>query len=220
MRAEVRSTASQLWWAGRWAAAALLAIVLQDPDAELPQRPTRAYPATEDHHPLSDTRRLIAPDPNLYAQWSECHREWGPGLHEDGFGIDVGDDVDDPEGFRRWVERLRHDRRTTYRWVMVGETVVGGVALRTGPPEAVDRVGHIGFGTRPTARQRGIASWALAQILEVAAGKGLDSVVLLCASDNVASIRTITGRGGALLGEETTSLGPALRYAVSTAPSP
>jgi hypothetical protein len=49
---------------------------------------------------------LIAPTARLHTAWIEAHEEWGPGLHEDGFGVGPLDDVDSPIGFAAWVTRL------------------------------------------------------------------------------------------------------------------
>jgi hypothetical protein len=52
---------------------------------------------------------LIAPTVGLRTAWLEAHDEWGPGLHEDGFGLGPSDDVDSPVGFATWVA-LRADK--------------------------------------------------------------------------------------------------------------
>ncbi|MDT5025847.1 MAG: hypothetical protein QOE61_2273 [Micromonosporaceae bacterium] len=47
-------------------------------------------------------RELIAPTTRLHTAWLEAHAEWGPGLHEDGFGLVPSDEVDSPAGFATW----------------------------------------------------------------------------------------------------------------------
>ncbi len=49
---------------------------------------------------------LIAPAVRLHTAWLEARAVWGPGLHEDGFGLHSRDEVDSPAGFAAWVERL------------------------------------------------------------------------------------------------------------------
>ena len=49
---------------------------------------------------------LIEPAERLHAAWLEARAEWGPGVHEDGFGLLPTDDADSPAGFAAWVERL------------------------------------------------------------------------------------------------------------------
>ncbi|WP_034631427.1 GNAT family N-acetyltransferase [Cellulomonas cellasea] len=152
---------------------------------------------------------LIEPTTALHAPWLAAHEEWGPGLHEDGFGLTASDDVRSPAGFHAWVARLTSGSApagvagpgatsSTYRWVVEGDQVLGGIALRTGPRDLVLRMGHIGFGIRPSARRRGVAAWALGQMLTEAASQGLDRVLLVCEVGNTASAATIQALGGAL----------------------
>ncbi|HEY0540647.1 MAG TPA: hypothetical protein VGD53_19915 [Actinoallomurus sp.] len=39
-------------------------------------------------------RELIAPTTRLHTAWLEAHEEWGPGRHEDGFGLRPSEEVD------------------------------------------------------------------------------------------------------------------------------
>ncbi|MBB2923482.1 GNAT family N-acetyltransferase [Cellulomonas cellasea] len=149
---------------------------------------------------------LIEPTTALHASWLAAHDEWGPGLHEDGFGLAASDDVRSPAGFHAWVTRLTSGSAPasagatgpTYRWVVEGDEVLGGIALRTGPRDLVLRMGHIGFGIRPSARRRGVAAWALGRMLTEAASQGLDRVLLVCEAGNTASAATIEALGGVL----------------------
>ncbi|MBF4997142.1 hypothetical protein IRT45_08240 [Nocardia sp. BSTN01] len=52
---------------------------------------------------------LIAPTARLHRAWLDAHAEWGPGFHEDGFGLTPADEVDAQAGFTKWVERLASD---------------------------------------------------------------------------------------------------------------
>ncbi len=72
--------------------------------------------------------------------------------------------------------------------------------------------GHIGYGIRPAARRRGLATWALSRMLGEARALGLDRVLLVCADGNTASARTIERSGGVLEDVRPTELGPARRY--------
>ncbi|SNT30579.1 Acetyltransferase (GNAT) domain-containing protein [Asanoa hainanensis] len=76
--------------------------------------------------------------------------------------------------------------------------MLGGIALRH---RYDDDLGQIGYGIRPSARRRGLASWALAEMLrEARTTLGLDRVLIPCLADNVASARTIERNGGVLEG--------------------
>ncbi len=152
---------------------------------------------------------LILPTTDLHAAFLECRDDWGPGLHEDGFGLTAGDDVDSPEGFAAWVHqrvRLTHqagepcpdEQHGSPRWIVENGQVLGGIALRH---RFDDDLGQIGYGVRPSARRRGLAGWALGEMLrEARATLGLDRVLIPCLADNVASARTIERSGGVLEG--------------------
>jgi len=149
---------------------------------------------------------LIAPTAQLHAAFREAHDEWGPGLHEDGFGITSDDDVETAAGFAAWVSRLTRAEDpeagldpATLRWIVEEDKasgdlkIQGGIALRH---KLDERLGHIGFGVRPSARRRGLATWALTEMLGEARAHGLDRVLLICAADNEGSARTILRCGG------------------------
>lgn len=150
---------------------------------------------------------LIAPTTRLHSAWLETRDEWGPGVHEDGFGLRPSDEVDSPAGFEAWVARLADesdpkavemDRGCTYRWIIEGDRVQGGVALRHRLNDYVQQFGHIGYGIRPSSRRRGLATWALGAILDEARTLGLDRVSIVCEVDNLGSVETIARHGGAL----------------------
>lgn len=170
---------------------------------------------------------LIAPTVRLHAAWLEAHHEWGPGLHEDGFGLWPSDEVHSPAGFAAWVARLADESdpaagaeagraRCTYRWIVEGDQVLGGIALRHEFNDLVRRVGHIGYGIRPSARRRGLATWALGRMLDEARVLGLDRVLIICEAGNIASAKTIERQGGVLEDIRDTELGAVRRYWVRT----
>ncbi|WP_245240280.1 GNAT family N-acetyltransferase [Streptomyces erythrochromogenes] len=127
--------------------------------------------------------QLIAPTTALHSSWLVAHHEWGTGLHEDGFGLGPSDEVESPEGFAAWVALLAGasgakaagtDHGCTYRWIVEGDRVEGGIALRHGLTGHVLEFGHIGYGIRPSSRGRGLATWALGRMLDEARALGLD----------------------------------------------
>ena len=144
-------------------------------------------------------------------------------MHEDGFGLDPSDEVASPAGFAAWLARLADQgvppRATdlgrhgcTCRWIVDSGRVLGGIALRHGNDDYVQWAGHIGYGIRPSARRRGVATWALGRILGEAPAVGLRRVLAVCAVDNVASAKTIERCGGAFEGIRDTRFGPVRRY--------
>ncbi|WP_018353472.1 GNAT family N-acetyltransferase [Longispora albida] len=163
---------------------------------------------------------LILPTTALHTAFLACRDDWGPGLHEDGFGLGPDDDVDSPAGFEAWVHartRLTHAagepcpdaEHGSPRWIAENGQVLGGFALRHHHDEIR---GHIGYGIRPSARRRGLARWGLGETLNEARALGLGRVLLVCAVDNLASARTIETTGAILEGVRDTPLGPTRRY--------
>ena len=90
--------------------------------------------------------------------------------------------------------------------------MLGGIALRHGSDDYVRWAGHIGYGIRPSARRRGLATWALGRMLDEARVLGLDRVLAVCAVDNAASVKSIERCGGVFEGIRDTKFGPARRY--------
>jgi predicted acetyltransferase len=131
--------------------------------------------------------------------------------------------VQSSTGFACWLARLARQSdpavappagrvHCTYRWVVDDDQVLGGIALRHELNAANSHLGHIGYGTRPSARRRGLATWALGRMLVEARQLGLDRVLLVCAGDNVASAKTIEHHGGALERDSAGDVGEPRRY--------
>jgi predicted acetyltransferase len=170
---------------------------------------------------------LVAPTVHLHTAWLEARDDWGPGVHEDGFGLRPSDEVDSPAGFAAWVARLADESdpaavveagsmRCMYRWIVEGDRVLGGIALRHGHNDFVLRLGHIGYGIRPSSRRRGLATWALGRMLDEARAAGLDRVLIVCEVDNVASVKTIERHGGVLEDVRDTGSATVRRYWIMT----
>ncbi|PZE32231.1 MULTISPECIES: GNAT family N-acetyltransferase [unclassified Curtobacterium] len=158
---------------------------------------------------------LVRPQTALYEAWAEAHAEWGPGVHEDGFGITAQDDVGDEDGFRTWVGRL-HARPGALWWIVEDGRVLGGIALRApGDAAGVQRFGHVGYGIRPSARGRGVATWALGQVLAHASRVGIDPVIAVCRDDNDGSIGVLEHYDAVLLSTERRGGVRLRRYAIA-----
>ncbi|VWX36139.1 GNAT family N-acetyltransferase [Exiguobacterium oxidotolerans] len=85
---------------------------------------------------------------------------------------------------------------STY-WLYDGKQIVGAVNFRHDLNDGLKQIGgHIGYGIRPSARKRGYATEGLRQALEVAKERGLESVLITCSADNIASGRVIEANGG------------------------
>lgn len=157
---------------------------------------------------------LVRPQVGLHEAWSDAHAEWGPGLHEDGFGITPHDDVETDDGFRTWVGRLIA-RRGAYWWIVQDGRVLGGIALRSPGDESVQQLGHVGYGIRPSARGRGVATWALGQVLSHASRIGIDPVVIVCREDNAGTIAMMEHYSATLVSTERRGSVRVRHYAVS-----
>lgn len=157
---------------------------------------------------------LTTPGSNWHSAWLDAHTEWGPGFHEDGFGLLPDDDVTSADGFHSWVGRLTNDKECTYWWITEADTVLGGIALRHASHPVASWAGHLGYGIRPSARGQGLATWALAEVVEQANILGMNRVLAVCEVGNSASARTLERQGGVL--EKSSQASPVLRYWLTT----
>jgi predicted acetyltransferase len=168
--------------------------------------------------------QLIEPTIDLRESWLESAAEWGEG-HQDGAGLWEAADLDlgTTEGFAAWLRRLREQSTfeditpdrvpATFWWIVEDSTYLGAVTLRHAlNDKLLEGGGHIGYGVRPSARGRGIATWALGAVLDKARERGMGRVLVTCDDDNVASARTIEHNGGVLEDVRDTWLGLARRY--------
>lgn len=76
--------------------------------------------------------------------------------------------------------------------------------------------GHVGYAVRPQHRRRGYATQILRQSLHVLAQRGIESALVTCRVDNMASAGTIEANGGVLENVVEASDGMTNRYWVPT----
>jgi predicted acetyltransferase len=171
---------------------------------------------------------LIEPDVALWGSWLESLAEWGS-VMQDGAGYHKGrDDVRSAEGFAAWVAYLRErsDPTTpmepgfvhaTHWWIVEGGEYLGAITLRHRLTEKLlEGGGHVGYGVRPSARGRGLAAWALGEVVKRARERGLERVMVSCDDGNIASAKTIERNGGVLEDVRETWLGTTRRYWITT----
>ncbi len=171
---------------------------------------------------------LVAPTMRLHTSWLSARDEFvqaGDELH--GSGVQHTADLVSPAAFAAWIERLAamSDEsvpiaeglvHATYWWIVEDGEVAGSISLRHRLNEfLLEAGGQIGYSIRPTARRRGLASWAVGEVLQRARARGLDRVMISCADDNTASARTIERNGGVLEDVRVTPLGLTRRYWIS-----
>lgn len=174
---------------------------------------------------------LVTPTMHLHDSWLSARDEFvraGEDLH--GSGTQHADELTSPAAFAAWIERLAamSDEsvpiaaglvHATYWWIVDGGEVAGSISLRHRLNEfLLEAGGQIGYSVRPSFRRRGLASWALAEVLIRAQARGLDRVMISCADGNLGSARTIERNGGVLEDVRVTSLGLTRRYWITLAP--
>ena len=78
-----------------------------------------------------------------------------------------------------------------------GDRLIGVFSLKFELTEyLLNYGGHIGYATRPSDRNRGLATQMLAQGLELAKEFGFNSILCICDNDNYASEKVILKNGG------------------------
>ncbi|GGB47327.1 acetyltransferase [Flexivirga endophytica] len=173
--------------------------------------------------------RLIQPTVELHDAFLECAFEFGSG-HRDGFATDslTDEDLKDRATFAAWIAtRLSYADETTLlppdrvhdtlSWIVderEPQRILGSISLRHRLNDFLLQVGgHIGYGVRPSARRKGVATAALTLALDQAKALGLRQALITCQDDNTASARTIERNGGALEDiRETPDHGTVRRY--------
>lgn len=150
--------------------------------------------------------RLVTPDPVWHASWAAAMQEFGDEVPPGSGLLEPLADLSE-QGCAQYAAWLRRGEHTpprpdwvtcSYSWVVAEDEVVGFVSLRHELNDwLLDQGGHIGYAIRPSRRRRGYASAALGMALDQARSRGLTRVLVVCEEDNIASRRTIEGRGGA-----------------------
>lgn len=150
---------------------------------------------------------LVAPNADLYEAFCEMTDEWTD-IQSTSHGMSDGPrQFASREEFAEWVDRLvagetvAEPGRVTcsYFWIMEDGRLLGGISLRHELNDyLLHFAGHIGYSVRPSARGRGLASWATQQVLVRAGERGIERALIVCDGDNIASARVIEKCGGVL----------------------
>ena len=87
----------------------------------------------------------------------------------------------------------------TKRWIVEGDQLLGFLSVRHELNDfLLEEGGHIGYSVRPSARRRGLATYACAWGLAHLRALGVDRALITCDEDNAASAATILRNGGVL----------------------
>jgi predicted acetyltransferase len=112
--------------------------------------------------------------------------------------------------YSEWVEKIQRNALTgDAAWgksllylCFDQDRLVGLLSIRYElPKELSDKIGDIGYGVRPSERNKGYATAMLRYALSVCKEKGMGKVLLGCYKDNLASAATIRKNGGILATE-------------------
>lgn len=134
---------------------------------------------------------------SFYQDWKESNEDMVPWVI-----------TKDPQDFEGMIEFLLNNeeginlpegwvRDSTYWLVTESNKIVGAVNIRHQLTEKLLNCGgHIGYGIRPSERQKGYATELLALALEKTKDLGINKVLVVCDSDNIASKKTIIKNGG------------------------
>lgn len=128
------------------------------------------------------------------------HHEYNSNINGSG-GLDRY--LDDYEG---WLQKLEDGKKPTpervpaLTYFLVRERdnkIIGMANIRLYLNERLQREGgHIGYGIRPTERQKGYNKINLYRALEICEEHGIEEVVLDCNKENLGSSRTMIALGG------------------------
>lgn len=112
--------------------------------------------------------------------------------------------------YTSWVEKIKENAMTGDElWgksllylCFDNDKLIGLLSIRYDLPESLrNKFGDIGYGVRPSERNKGYATTMLKFALATAKGKGMEKVRLGCYKDNFASASTIKKNGGVLIEE-------------------
>ncbi len=142
-------------------------------------------------------------DGEMLKDYVREHLEWGETRISASRGVAACE-------YGQWLEILRkNDREGDEKWgrsllqlCLEGERLIGLLDIRyLFPPSLSEIYGDIGYGVRPSERNRGYATAMLSHALEVCRERGRREVLLGCYKENLASARVIQKNGGVLVAE-------------------
>lgn len=112
--------------------------------------------------------------------------------------------------YNEWVQKIQSNSTTGDKdWgksllylCFQEEKLIGLLSIRYElSKELSEKIGDIGYGVRPSERNKGYATKMLSYALSVCKEKGMSQVILGCYKDNLVSAATIRKNGGILFAE-------------------
>jgi predicted acetyltransferase len=153
---------------------------------------------------VSDKVSLVKPDIKYRDEYISFYKEW-KGSGEDMVPWVITEEPSDFEKMLRFLSKNENGKREAERWVpnstfwLVNENgrVLGVVNIRHELTKKLFHSGgHIGYGIRPSERQKGYATKLLELSLIKAKELGINPVLVVCDAHNTASEKTIMNNGG------------------------
>jgi len=155
--------------------------------------------------------RLVCPDITFKYQYEEMMGEWlvhGGRLNPSA----LQSSGNSYETWLKWMEDDAHEDtcppgsvpQALYFAVRGDGRLIGAVTIRHRLNERINNGsggGHVGFGVRPTERRKGYAKEILRLALNKLAERGINEVMINCASDNISSEKTILACGAVFQNE-------------------
>ncbi len=148
--------------------------------------------------------RLPEPDDrDALADYVQEHYDHGESHISASLGLTSSD-------YDEWVGMIRQNAeagrppwgRSILYLCFDGQRLIGLLSIRYElPSELSEQIGDIGYGVRPSERQKGYATVMLGDALSVCRQMGRDRVIVGCYKDNTASAATIRKNGGILFAE-------------------
>lgn len=105
----------------------------------------------------------------------------------------------------------------TYFLINKDEKIIGAINIRHYLNDSLEKFGgHIGYGIRPSERNKGYATEILSRGIKLANELGINDLLLVCRKDNIGSSKVIQQNGGVLENEVLNNENLMQRYWINT----
>lgn len=166
--------------------------------------------------------KLVKPTLEMRNEHLDFIKEW------DELGEDIIPSAVKLEGrsYEKWLKRTI-DFETmpidglipahTYFLINKDEKIIGAINIRHYLNDSLEKFGgHIGYGIRPSERNKGYATEILSRGIKLANELGINDLLLVCRKDNIGSSKVIQQNGGVLENEVLNNENLMQRYWINT----